>query len=118
MRSMLEDWQKLAAGEIDIPLRDVSAEQRVSGAPRTGSMQLEKIGVTVVGVWEMTPGVMRDVEVDEILTVLSGAATVEFQDGSRITLEPGAVARLRAGQGTVWTVTETLRKVFVLLPPR
>jgi hypothetical protein len=79
-------------------------------------VQLEKVGETVIGVWAMTPGVMRDVEVDEILTVLSGAATVEFQDGSRITLEPGAVARLHAGQQTVWTVTETLRKVYVLLP--
>src|SRR3954467_13616418 len=101
---MLEDWQKLAAGEIDIPLQDVSLEQRVFGAPRTGSVQLEKLGGTTVGVWEMTPGVMRDVEVDEILTVLSGAATVEFRDGGKITLEPGAVARLHAGQHTVWTV--------------
>jgi uncharacterized cupin superfamily protein len=113
---MLEDWQKLAAREIEIPLSDVSAEQRVSGAPKTGSVQIEKFGGAVVGVWEMTPGVMRDVEVDEILTVLSGAATVAFQDGRKITLEPGAVARLQAGQHTVWTVTETLRKVYVLLP--
>jgi uncharacterized protein len=113
---MLKDWQKLAAREIEIPLSDVSAEQRISGSPKTGSVQIEKFGGTVVGVWEMTPGVMRDVEVDEILTVLSGAATVEFQDGSKITLEPGTVARLHAGQHTVWTVTETLRKVYVLLP--
>jgi uncharacterized cupin superfamily protein len=115
---MLDNWQKLAARELEIPLQDVPAEQRVSGAPRTGSVPLEKAGGTVVGVWEMTPGVMRDVEVDEILTVLSGAATVEFQDGGRITLEPGAVARLHAGQHTIWSVTETLRKVYVLLPPR
>ena len=113
---MLEDWQKLAAREIQIPLNDVSTEQRVSGAPKTGSVQIEKFGGTVVGVWEMTPGVMRDVEVDEILTVLSGSAVVEFQDGRKMILEPGTVARLHAGQQTVWTVTETLRKVYVLLP--
>jgi uncharacterized cupin superfamily protein len=113
---MLDDWQKLAAREIEIPLTDVSAEQRVSGTPKTGSAQIEKFGNTVVGVWEMTPGVMRDVEVDEILTVLAGAAVVEFQDGRKITLEPGTVARLHTGQQTVWTVTETLRKVYVLLP--
>ncbi len=113
---MLEDWQKLAAREIQIPLGDVTAEQRISGAPKTGSVQIEKFGGTVVGVWEMTPGVMRDVEVDEILTVLAGKATVAFQDGKTITLEPGIVARLHAGQHTVWTVTETLRKVYVLLP--
>jgi uncharacterized cupin superfamily protein len=113
---MLEDWQKLAAREIVIPLQEVSAEQRISGAPKTGAVQIEKFGGAVVGVWEMTPGVMRDVEVDEILTVLAGSATVEFQDGRKITLEPGVVARLHAGQHTVWTVTETLRKVYVLLP--
>ena len=112
---MLEDQKKLAAREIVIPLQDVPAAQRISGAPKTGAVQLEKFGGTVVGVWEMTPGVMRDVEADEILTVLSGSATVEFQDGGRMTLEPGAVARLHAGQQTVWTVTETLRKVYVLL---
>jgi len=115
---MLEDWQKLAAREIPIPLSDVPAEQRIAGAPKTGAVQIEKSGATVIGVWEMTPGVMRDIEADEILTVISGAATVEFQDGGKITLEPGAVARLHAGQHTVWTVTETLRKVYVLLPPR
>jgi uncharacterized cupin superfamily protein len=113
---MFDASQKLAAREIQIPLSDVSAEQRISGAPKTGSVQIEKFGGTVVGLWEMTPGTMRDVEVDEILTVLSGAATVEFQDGRKLTLEPGAVARLHAGQQTVWTVTETLRKVYVLLP--
>src|SRR3954468_8030211 len=113
---MLVNWQKLAGREIEIPLQDVPAEQRVSGAPRTGSVQLEKFGGTVVGVWEMTPGVMRDVEVDEILTVLSGAATVAFHDGRTMKLEPGAIARLHAGQHTVWTVTETLRKVYILLP--
>jgi uncharacterized cupin superfamily protein len=113
---MLEDWQKLAAREIEIPLQEVPAEQRISGTPKTGAVQIEKFGGAVVGVWEMTPGVMRDVEVDEILIVLAGSATVEFQDGRKITLEPGVVARLHAGQHTVWTVTETLRKVYVLLP--
>lgn len=112
---MLQNWQILAAREVAIPLQDVPAAQRIAGTPQTGSVPIEKFGGTVVGVWEMTPGVMRDVEVDEILTVLAGAAIVEFQDGSRITLEPGTVARLHAGQQTVWTVTETLRKVYVLI---
>jgi uncharacterized cupin superfamily protein len=113
---MFDQSQKLAAREIRIPHQDVSSEQRIAGSPKTGAVQIEKFGGTVVGVWEMTPGVMRDVEVDEILTVLSGAAVVEFEDGRKLTLEPGTVARLHAGQHTVWTVTETLRKVYVLLP--
>ncbi len=112
---MTEAWRHHAARAIQIPLTDVPAEQRIAGAPKTGSVKLENFGNTVVGVWEMTPGTMRDVEVDEILTVLAGKATVEFHDGKHLTLEPGTVARLHAGEQTVWTVTETLRKVYVLL---
>ena len=62
----------------------------------------------------MTPGVMNDVEADEVFVVLSGAATVEFAGGSdTLELGPGDVVRLAAGAETVWTVTETLRKVYL-----
>ena len=67
-----------------------------------------------MGVWEMTPGVMRDVEADEVFVVLSGAATVQFADGTApLTLKPGDVVRLAEGTETVWTVTERLRKVYL-----
>ena len=63
---------------------------------------------------KMTPGVMSDVEADEVFVVLAGAATVEFDDGSApLTLGPGDVVRLADGARTVWTVTETLRKVYL-----
>ena len=46
--------------------------------------------------------------------VIAGRATVAFADGRpSITLAPGSVVRLDAGAETVWTVTETLRKVYV-----
>ena len=62
----------------------------------------------------MTAGVMTDVEADEVFVVLSGSATVEFADGTTpLNLGPGDVARLAAGTETVWTVTETLRKVYL-----
>ena len=44
--------------------------------------------------------------------------TITAISGNKITLEPGAIARLHAGQHTIWTVTETLRKIYVLLPAR
>ena len=68
-----------------------------------------------IGVWEMTPGAMTDVEVDEVFVVLSGAATVEF-DRARAAAHrarAGSVVRLTAGMRTTWTVHETLRKVYV-----
>ena len=92
----------------------VPADQSLGGTPRTGVAELGRFGGLDVGVWEMTPGVMSDIEADELFVVLSGAATVEFDDGTpRLTLGPGDVVRLADGARTVWTVTETLRKVYL-----
>ncbi|MGY4712326.1 cupin domain-containing protein [Mycolicibacterium sp. CBM1] len=92
----------------------VPPEQSLGGDPHTGTAELGRFGGLQVGVWEMTPGVMSDVEADELFVVLSGAATVEFDDEtSALTLGPGDVVRLAAGAKTVWTVSETLRKVYL-----
>ncbi len=94
--------------------QQVPAEQSLRGDPHTGTAELGMFGGLEVGVWEMTPGVMRDVEAEELFVVLSGAATVAFDDGTPpITLGAGDVARLAKGTKTVWTVTETLRKVYL-----
>jgi len=93
----------------------VPGDQSVSGAPSTGVTELGEFGGLDVGIWEMTTGVMRDVEAEEIFVVLSGSATVEFADGTApLTVGPGDVVRLAAGAQTVWTVTETLRKVYLV----
>lgn len=106
----------------------------------TGMVELGALGEAAVGVWEMTPGVDEDVEDDEIFVVLAGRGTVEFlgteddadsgvssgatsgaaNQGSpaagalpTIDLRPGSVVRLTAGTRTRWTVTETLRKLWI-----
>ena len=93
----------------------VPADQVVEGSPATGYVALDASDAGEIGVWEMTPGAMRDVEVDEVFVVLSGAATVEFEHphASPIVLAPGSVVRLEAGMKTIWTVRQTLRKVYV-----
>lgn len=83
------------------------------GSPEAGSRKLAALGVAEVGLWEMTPGAATDVEVDEVFVVLRGDATVAFDDGESIELGPGSVVRLRAGDRTVWTVRETLRKIYI-----
>ena len=46
--------------------------------------------------------------------MLSGRATVAFADGTPpLQLQPGSIARLAAGSATTWTVTETLRKLYI-----
>lgn len=109
----LDPGVAVSALEVEVPLTAVPAAQVVSGAPRTGSVDLEEdLGV---GVWEMTPGAMRDVEIDEVFVVVAGSATVEFVRPAlpAIELAPGAVVSLESGMQTVWTVRETLRKVYL-----
>lgn len=106
-----------AAG-LSLAHEAVAGEARVSGTPATADAEL---GTTVdgaaVGVWEITPGVVTDVEVDEVFVVLSGRATIEFSDGPEpIEVRAGSVVRLAEGMRTTWTVHETLRKVYVIPP--
>ena len=55
------------------------------------------------------------VAADEVFVVLAGAATVEFEHphAAPIVLASGSVVRLESGMRTIWTVRQTLRKVYV-----
>ena len=85
----------------------------LSGEPTAGIRSLTRHGPTDVGIWELTPGVVTDVESDEVFVLLAGHGTVTFADGSSIALRPGTVVRLVAGDRTTWEITETLRKIYV-----
>lgn len=104
------DAATLALAHEPLPAAEV-----VAGAPTTAMQALTTVGDIEVGVWEMTPGTATDVEVDEVFVVLSGRATIAFDDPalSDLVVTAGSVVRLGEGQRTVWTVTETLRKVYV-----
>ncbi|UDY23529.1 cupin domain-containing protein [Nocardioides sp. Kera G14] len=89
-------------------------ESVVAGEPTAGVATLHELTGIEVGVWELTPGTVTDTEVDEVFVVIAGAGTVEFRgSGEVVELRPGVVVRLKAGDQTTWTVTETLRKVWV-----
>ncbi|NGZ85164.1 cupin domain-containing protein [Duganella aceris] len=86
----------------------------LAGEPRIGTAVLGAMGDYAIGVWEITPSVTTDIEADEYFIVLSGAATVSFDDGSpALRLSAGSVGRLAAGTATIWNVTETLRKIYI-----
>ena len=93
----------------------VGDDQIVAGTPTTRFVDLDEASGRSIGVWEMTAGAMRDVEADEVFVVLAGDATVAFDDPAlpAIELRPGSIVRLEEGMRTVWTVRETLRKVYV-----
>jgi uncharacterized cupin superfamily protein len=86
----------------------------LEGSPEVSELVLDTSadGRVVRGVWQITPGVIRDVEYDEIFVVVSGRATVEIEGGETLELEPGVAGVLRAGDRGTWTIHETLRKVF------
>ena len=112
---MSRERDPIQAGQVVITLNPVPPEQVVEGAPETGFVELGATPAYQWGVWEMTPGVMTDVEVDETFVVISGRGEVRrMLDGlpSSTVLEPGVVMTLRAGEETVWRVTTTLRKVY------
>jgi uncharacterized cupin superfamily protein len=66
----------------------------------------------VRGVWEMTPGVLTNVDADEMFVVISGKATLEFADGRVWQVGPGDVGVLVAGDPVRGTVQETIRKAY------
>jgi uncharacterized cupin superfamily protein len=101
---------------VDLPLFAERPPESdvVSGTPSTGGRVVRMLAGTEVGVWEMTAGAVRDVEEDEVFVVLSGSATIEFEGGEEVIVGPGDVMSLVKGQRTVWTVTERLRKVYVV----
>ena len=89
-------------------------EEVVDGSPTAAVLTLDTVGGVEVGLWEMSAGTARDTEVDEVFVVVSGSGQVTFEDGERLDLAPGVAVRLTAGERTVWTVTERVRKIWVV----
>ena len=65
--------------------------------PRVVDTAVTTLGEAEVGLWQVGPGVLHDVEVDEVFLVLAGAGSVTFADGSVLALHPGVLVQLRAG---------------------
>jgi uncharacterized cupin superfamily protein len=93
---------------------DLGADEIVEGTPTTAEVSVTTIGDVEVGIWQITPGTVRDVEKDEVFVVLEGEGTIRFAGGETLELGPGALVRLHAGEETEWEIRETLRKVYVV----
>ena len=80
-------------------------QTKSSGDPSTGVAELNRFGGLDVGIWEMTPGVMRDVEAEEVFVVLCRGGDGRVRRRHRAAHPgPGDVVQLTAGAETVWTV--------------
>ncbi|MGA1838742.1 cupin domain-containing protein [Herbiconiux sp. 11R-BC] len=70
----------------------------------------------ISGIWESEPGTSRweFLTRGEIIQVVSGAMTVQRDGEEPVELTAGSVAYFPIGWCGVWTVTETLRKFYVV----
>ncbi|QNP66886.1 cupin domain-containing protein [Streptomyces genisteinicus] len=102
--------------DVALDPEPLESGQILSGDPEvSGKVILESgDGRRVRGIWQITPGVVTDVEADEVFVVLSGSATIAVEGGPTFDVGPGDLAVLRAGDRTTWTVHETLRKVYAI----
>ena len=103
------------AQQLPLDPAPLDPAQVVAGTPEVTAAEVADSPLEV-GVWQHSVGTSRDVEADEVFVVLSGRATIEVADGPTLEVGPGDIGILSSGAETVWTVHETLRKVYVLPP--
>jgi uncharacterized cupin superfamily protein len=104
-------WARTTGG--DLPIES-------AGPPPTWDLALGEVLDHQVGVWQVGPGTIRDVEADELFVVVRGRAHIQLDDATVLDVAPGTVCFLAKGTRTTWQVHETLRKVYVQFnqPPR
>jgi hypothetical protein len=70
------------------------------------------------GVWEVTPGSFRSTrpQYHEMCQIVSGSATIEEEDGTTFEVQAGSLFITPEGWTGRWTVHETLRKAWVVIP--
>ena len=110
MTDALAPGAALSVAALDVPLEPATVD---AAGPRAGLVSLATLAGFDVGVWEHTAGTSTDVEEDEVSVVLSGSATIRFEDGAELAITAGDVLRLASGMRTTWTIHDTLRKVYV-----
>lgn len=97
-------WTPLegSPGEISSPAWEVEASTSVDGRCQTG-------------LWRREPDTWTfERPYDEVALVLSGAATIETDDGRALPLGPGDVLVTTKGSTGRWRISETLTKFFAI----
>lgn len=92
----------------------------ISGDPQERAVPLWAHNRLEVGVWDCTPGEFpfRRDGYDEVFCVLSGDATLHFDDGRSFELQPGSVILTPAGTTGRWDVRSTIRKAYTIVLDR
>jgi uncharacterized protein len=83
------------------------------GWPVASTKVLGHVASNRIAVWEVTGGVVADIENDELILILAGSGRLRFEDGENVELHPGTCVRLHAAERTEWTVLTTMRALTI-----
>ncbi|QWT24481.1 DUF861 domain-containing protein [Subtercola sp. PAMC28395] len=116
MTPMNEEFDRVRdTNTADAPWEPIDEVDVVGGHPSTRTLLLfESAGPVEAGIWEMSEGAARDVEVDEVCLILAGRASLAINDHPPVEIAAGSFVTLRAGDRTVWTVHQSLRKLYIV----
>ena len=106
------------AGAANMDLNPIGPRDGADqGNPQVSMQTISNDGSIHVGVWECTPGgwPIVDRRDTEVAQIVKGRGTITDADGTKHVLVPGAVVTLPKGWSGRWDLTETLRKVYVIV---
>jgi uncharacterized protein len=104
----------LAVRAADVELTPDAPEPDgvLAGNPVTSSAVLLSDDKVRYGIWQITPGTSVQFATAGMFVVLSGRATIAVDGGPTFDIGPGDVSIWDGGERTIWTVHETVRKVW------
>ena len=114
LRTMVVAYADVLDGGLE-PLGPRSGAD--SGDPQTSGITFFSGHGVEVGVWECTPGgwAIVDRTTTETMLLLAGTVTITPADGEPVALGEGDVFVLPKGWSGRWDITETVRKLYVVV---
>jgi uncharacterized cupin superfamily protein len=100
------------AADAELVPGDPEPDSVIAGNPVTSNLVLTSDDKLRYGIWQITPGTSVQVATPGMFVVLSGRATIAVDGGATFDIGPGDVCIWDGGERTIWTVHETLRKVW------
>jgi uncharacterized cupin superfamily protein len=104
------------AGATSADLEDWGALEEATGAEMmTAGVTLWEDGDASAGVWECSPGPSYwTLTTNEVIHLVAGRMTVQPDGGQAVEMGAGDVAVFPSGWAGVWTIHETVRKVYAI----
>jgi uncharacterized protein len=100
------------AADAELTPNGPEPDSVLAGDLVTSNVVLTSDDTVKYGIWQITPGTSVQVAPAGIFVVLSGRATIAVDGGPTFDIGPGDVCIWDGGERTIWTVHETLRKVW------